>query len=74
MVNAYWESLCFSLPAVPDGCGRWRRLIDTFQGAPSDFLEQEAETQHPTTCTVQSRSIVLMTTGRCAIGPQKATP
>jgi isoamylase len=68
MINAYWESLCFSLPAVPDGCGPWRRLIDTFQDAPSDFLEQaEAETQHPTTYTVQSRSIVLMTTGRCAI-------
>src|SRR5580698_10277832 len=68
MINAYWESLCFSLPVVPDGCGPWRRLIDTFQDAPSDFLEQaEAETQHPTTYTVQSRSIVLMTTGRCAI-------
>jgi isoamylase len=68
MINAYWESLCFSLPAVPDGCGPWRRLIDTFQDAPSDFLEQaEPETQHPTTYTVQSRSIVLMTTGRCAI-------
>src|SRR3984885_1688524 len=68
MINAYWESLCFSLPAVPDGCGPWRRLIDTFQDAPSDFLEQaEVETQHPTTYTVQSRSIVLMTTGRCAI-------
>jgi isoamylase len=67
MVNAYWESLCFSLPAVPDGCGPWRRLIDTFQDAPSDFLKQEGETQHPTTYTVQSRSILLMTTGRCAI-------
>jgi glycogen operon protein len=67
MVNAYWESLCFSLPAVPDGCGPWRRLIDTFQDAPSNLVEQEAETQHPTTYTVQSRSIVLMATGRCAI-------
>jgi glycogen operon protein len=67
MVNAYWESLCFSLPTVPDGCGPWRRLIDTFQDAPSDFLEQEAETQRRTAYTVQSRSIVLMTTGRCGI-------
>jgi isoamylase len=67
MINAYWESLCFSLPAVPDGCGPWRRLIDTFQDALSDFLEQEAATQHPTAYTVQSRSIVLMTTGRCGI-------
>jgi len=67
MVNAYWEPLCFSLPAVPDDCGPWRRLIDTFQNAPSDFLEQEAETRRRTAYTVQSRSIVLMTTGRCGI-------
>jgi glycogen operon protein len=67
MVNAYWESLCFSLPAAPDGCGPWRRLIDTFQDASSDLLEQEAETQCHTAYTVQSRSIVLMTTGRCGI-------
>jgi isoamylase len=61
MINAYWESLCFALPSVPEGAGPWRRLIDTFQGSPSDFLEQEAETQHQTSYTVQSRSIVLMT-------------
>ena len=67
MVNAYWESLCFSLPAVPDNCGPWHRLIDTFQDSPSDFSEQEAETKHYTAYTVQSRSIVLMTTGRCGI-------
>jgi len=42
MVNAYWEPLRFSLPDVPDGCGPWRRIIDTFQDPPSDFLEQEA--------------------------------
>jgi len=68
MVNAYWEPLCFSLPEVPDGCGPWRRLIDTFQDAPSDFLEQGSETTHQTEYTVDSRSIVLMTTGRCGIG------
>ena len=67
MVNAYWESLCFSLPVVPDGRGSWRRLIDTFQDAPSDFLEPETETKHHTAYTVQSRSIVLMTAGQCAI-------
>jgi glycogen operon protein len=67
MINAYWESLCFSLPPLPDGCGPWRRLIDTFQDAPLDFLDQEAETQHSTAYTVQSRSIVLLTTGGCAI-------
>jgi glycogen operon protein len=67
MVNAYWEPLSFSLPAVSEGFGPWRRLIDTFQDAPSGFLEQEGETQGQTAYTVQSRSIVLMTTGRCGI-------
>jgi glycogen operon protein len=67
MVNAYWEPLCFALPAVPDGCGPWRRLIDTFQDSPSDFLEERVETTNHTARDVQSRSIVLMTTGRCGI-------
>jgi isoamylase len=67
MVNAYWESLCFSLPPVPDGCGPWRRLIDTFQDSPSDFLDEGAETTDHIAYSVQSRSIVLMTTGRCGI-------
>jgi hypothetical protein len=31
MVNAYWEPLCFTLPAFPDGCRPWRRLTDAFQ-------------------------------------------
>ena len=61
MINAYWESLCFSLPVVPDGYGPWRRLIDTFQDSPLDFLEQEAETKRHSAYAVQSRSIVLMT-------------
>jgi isoamylase len=65
MVNAYWEPLQFSLPALPAGCGPWRRLIDTSQDAPSNFLEQDDEPQDHTTYTVPSRSIVLMTTGEC---------
>jgi len=65
MVNAYWEPLQFSLPALPGGCGPWRRLIDTFQDAPTDFLEQEDGIQYQTTYTVRARSIVLMTTGEC---------
>jgi isoamylase len=67
MVNAYWGPLSFALPALPDGCGPWRRLIDTFQDSPLDFLEQEAATTHSTTYSVQARSIVLMTTGQCGI-------
>ncbi len=68
MVNAYWEPLSFALPDLPNGCGPWRRLIDTFQDSPSDFLEQEAETTtYNTAYSVQARSIVLMTTGQCGI-------
>jgi isoamylase len=66
MINAYWEPLSFSLPPLPGGCGPWRQLIDTFQDAPLNFLEQEAETEPKTSYVVQSRSIVLMATGRCA--------
>jgi isoamylase len=65
MVNAYWEPLQFSLPTLPAGCGPWRRLIDTSQDAPSNFLEQDDEPQDHTTYTVPFRSIVLMTTGEC---------
>jgi isoamylase len=71
MINAYWEPLSFFLPAVPDGCGPWSLLIDTFQEAPSDFIEQETGTQQHTTYTVNSRSIVLMKTGRCAVETAK---
>jgi isoamylase len=65
MLNLYWKCLCLTLPAVPDGCGPWRRLIDTFQKSPSNVLEQEAETTNHTAYRVQSRSIVVMTTGHC---------
>jgi glycogen operon protein len=64
MINAYWEPLSFSLPEVPDGCGPWHRLIDTFQASPEDFLEQGTETQSDSAYTVQSRSIVLITNKR----------
>jgi len=68
MINAYWETLSFALPAHPDGCGPWRRLIDTFQEGPLDFLEQPVETTNQSEYEVQSRSIVLLATGRCGIG------
>jgi isoamylase len=67
MINAYWEPLSFALPSVTDDCGPWRRLIDTFQNSPLDFEEQGAETTNQSAYTVQSRSIVLLTTGQCGI-------
>jgi isoamylase len=63
MINAYWEPLPFALPVVPDGCGPWRRLIDTFLDAPSNFLKQGAQTSNQNAYAVQPRSIVLLTTG-----------
>jgi glycogen operon protein len=67
MINAYWEPLSFALPVVADDCGPWRRLIDTFQEEPLDFQEQGVETTNQSAYTVQPRSIVLLTTGRCGI-------
>jgi isoamylase len=69
MINAYWEPLPFALPVVADDCGPWRRLIDTFQEGPLDFQEQAVETTNQSAYTVQPRSIVLLTTGRCGIEP-----
>ena len=65
MINAYWEPLRFSLPDIPCECGPWRRLVDTFQDPPADFLQQEAEAHSPAIYTVGPRSLVLMTTGAC---------
>jgi isoamylase len=67
MVNAFWEPLEFSVPVTPGGCGPWLRLIDTFQNAPTEFLEQGAAAFRRNTITVQSRSIVLLTTGLCGL-------
>ena len=72
MTNAYWKPLSFALPSVPSGCGPWRRLIDTFQDSPMDFLEQGVETTHLVAYTVQPRSIALMTTGQCGVEIYKA--
>jgi glycogen operon protein len=65
MINAYWEPLSFALPVVPNDCGPWHRLIDTFQDPPSDFEEHGVEITNQSVCTVQSRSITLLATGRC---------
>jgi isoamylase len=44
-LNAYWESLDFELPALPDWAGArgtgWRRIIDTARPAPDDLLLPE---------------------------------
>jgi isoamylase len=39
ILNAYWESLDFELPAVDNGGGSWRRFIDTGLDSPNDIVE-----------------------------------
>jgi glycogen operon protein len=40
MLNAYWESLSFEIPAVDGGYdGPWRRWIDTSLDSPDDIVE-----------------------------------
>jgi glycogen operon protein len=59
MINMYWEPLTFAVPANP---GRqWRRVIDTFEAAPADFLAPGTETLFPEmSCNVRERSLVLL--------------
>lgn len=40
IVNAYWESLVFELPALPTG-NSWRRWIDTALESPDDIVPWE---------------------------------
>ncbi|MGE5248061.1 MAG: glycogen debranching protein GlgX [Verrucomicrobiota bacterium] len=42
MLNAYWETLTFELPVVPEGRGQpWRRWIDTSLPSPDDICGWE---------------------------------
>jgi glycogen operon protein len=59
MLNTYWDSLEFDLPAVPGR--RWLIAVDTAQTPPHDIADPGAESPVAgTTCTVQSRSVVVL--------------
>jgi glycogen operon protein len=57
--NAYWETLKFELPALPEG-QHWRRVVDTALTSPSDIAEAgkgpiERRKRYP----VAARSVVV---------------
>jgi glycogen operon protein len=59
MLNTYWDSLEFDLPAVPGR--RWSIAVDTAQTPPHDIADPGAESPVTgATCVVQSRSVVVL--------------
>ena len=59
MMNMYWDSLDFDLPAVP-GC-LWFKAVDTAQAAPADIANFGTEPAvQGNLLTVQGRSIVVL--------------
>jgi isoamylase len=62
MLNAYWETLSFELPAIDtrDG-GLWRRWIDTARPSPDDICDwEDAELVVQSKYEVAPRSIVIL--------------
>jgi len=59
MMNMYWDSLDFDVPAVP---GRsWFRAVDTAQAPPLDIADAGSEAPvAANTYTVQGRSVVVL--------------
>jgi len=59
MLNMYWDSLDFELPAVPGR--RWFRAVDTAQAPPGDIADPGAEPEvDEGAYTVQGRSVVAL--------------
>ncbi|MDE3158739.1 MAG: glycogen debranching protein GlgX [Acidobacteriota bacterium] len=62
--NAYWESLVFDLPSLPDGQGPWRRWIDTGLEPPHEIVEWRAASAIPgQTYLAGPRSVVVLVAG-----------
>jgi isoamylase len=60
MVNAFWESLEFEFPSLPDG-KTWHRAIDTYRSSPEDFSNSPIPvSMQKNKYTVQPRSIVIL--------------
>ncbi len=59
MLNMYWDSLEFELPAVPGR--RWFKAVDTSQAPPNDIADPGAETEVTgATYAVEGRSVVVL--------------
>jgi glycogen operon protein len=60
MLNAYWETLDFELPAV-EGGGPWRRWIDTALDAPDDIVPwEDAPAVAGDSYRAEPRSVVML--------------
>jgi glycogen operon protein len=58
MINAYWEPLSFAIQeGVPD---EWKRIVDTSEQSPDDFVDAPATPLLSSSYTVQPRSIVVL--------------
>ena len=61
MLNAFWGSLPFEIPALPASSGGWRRVMDTHRESPEDFYEpNQAPLVNAANYDLQPRSIVLL--------------
>ncbi len=61
MANAYWETLDFTLPAVPAAAQSWRLWIDTNRPSPSDiYSRDEAPPVTENLYRVGPRSVVVL--------------
>lgn len=61
ILNAYWESLDFEVPAVRDPGAKWRRWVDTTLETPQDIVGwKEAPLIAGATYTVGPRSVVVL--------------
>ncbi len=59
MMNMYWDSLEFELPAAPGR--RWWKAVDTAQAPPGDIADPGGEVEVVgDTCTLQGRSVVVL--------------
>jgi glycogen operon protein len=64
MVNAWWESLTFTLPAADFGSQSWHRWIDTTLPSPQDIVAwDQAEPVEQTQIELGPRSVVVLITG-----------
>jgi glycogen operon protein len=64
ILNAYWQSLVFDLPAVKDVGSPWRRWIDTALDPPHEIVEWQAAPVIPdNTYQAGPRSVVVLVAG-----------
>lgn len=60
--NAYWENLCFEIPAAPSDVKPWKRIVDTSLDSPND-IQLDGVTIPQTEYEVAARSSLLLTAG-----------